>query len=52
MKCEATRVWSVRLLEYGVRGYYSMECQATRVWSVRLLEYGVMGLLQYGVSGY
>ena len=35
MECLATRVWSVRLLEYGVR--------ATRVWSVRLLEYGVTG---------
>ena len=43
MECQATRVWSVRLLEYGVRGYYSMEYQATRVWSVILLEYGVSG---------
>ena len=43
MECQATRVWSVRLLEYGVRGYYSMEYQATRVWSDRLLEYGVSG---------
>ena len=43
MVCQATRVWSARLLESGVRGYYSMECQATRVWSVRLLEYGESG---------
>ena len=43
MECQATRVWSVRLLEYGVRGYYSMEYQATSVWSDRLLEYGVSG---------
>ena len=43
MECQATRVWSVRLLEYGVSGYYSMEYQATRVWSDRLLEYGVSG---------
>ena len=43
MECQATRVWSVRLLQYGVRGYYSMEYQATRVWSVILLEYGVSG---------
>ena len=43
MECQATRVRSVRLLEYGVRGYYSMEYQATRVWSDRLLEYGVSG---------
>ena len=43
MECQATRVWSVRLLEYGVKGYYSMEYQATRVWSDRQLEYGVSG---------
>ena len=43
MECQATRVWSVWLLEYGVPGYQSMECQATRVWSDRLLEYGVSG---------
>ena len=43
MVCQATRVWSDRLLEYGLRGYYSMECQASRVWSVRLVEYGVSG---------
>ena len=43
MECQATRVWSVRLLEYGVTGYQSMDCLATRVWSVRLLEYGVSG---------
>ena len=41
MECQATRVWSVRLLEYGVKGYYTMEYQATRVWSDRQLEYGV-----------
>ena len=35
MECQATRVWSVRLLEYGVR--------TTRVWSDRLLEYGESG---------
>ena len=43
MKRQATRVWSARLLEYGVSGYKSMEFQATRVWSARLLEYGVSG---------
>ena len=43
MECLDTRVWSVRLLEYGVSGYLSMECQATRVWNVRLLEFGVSG---------
>ena len=43
MECQATRVWSVRLLEYGVKGYYTMEYQATRVWSDRQLEYGVSG---------
>ena len=41
MECQATRVWSVRLLEYGVKGNYTMEYQATRVWSDRQLEYGV-----------
>ena len=43
MECQATRVWSDRLLECGVTGYKSMEFQATRVWSARLLEYGVSG---------
>ena len=43
MECQATRVWSDRLLEYGESVYWSMECQATREWSARLLEYGVTG---------
>ena len=43
MACQATRVWSDRLLEYGVTVYYSMECLATRVWPVRILQYGVSG---------
>ena len=44
MDCQASRVWSVRLLEYGVLRYCNVKCktQHRQVLIFFLFQYGAM----------